>query len=159
MVALVQQSKVIRILKNSKNDEHVANIDEQREHLEKVRRFQKEHLLPRFGKLIELPKMISLSKHQVAVLNAVACSKRPPNRLHKNLPAKECYALLLPDFCQIAHKANLFTFLPPKREVLAIELKPKQGFLPERNTLSLDLSVKSKISRFCLKQYHKQRRG
>lgn len=154
----MQQAKVIRILKSSKNDE-IINVADQRSHLEKVRLFQQTHLLPHFERFIRLPKIISLSKYQVGVLNQVASSKRPPSRLNKNLPARECYALLLPDFCQITNISRFGLHLPHTTDVVAVELKPKQGFLPLIDALTYELSIKSKISRFCLKQYHKQRRG
>lgn len=39
--------------------------------------------------------------------------------------------------------------------VISTEIKPKQGFLPSIESLPADLAVKARVSRFCLKQFHK----
>lgn len=39
--------------------------------------------------------------------------------------------------------------------VISTEIKPKQGFLPSIESLPSELVVKARVSRFCLKQFHK----
>lgn len=39
--------------------------------------------------------------------------------------------------------------------VISTEIKPKQGFLPSIESLPAQLEVKARVSRFCLKQFHK----
>lgn len=39
--------------------------------------------------------------------------------------------------------------------VISTEIKPKQGFLPSIESLPAELAVKARVSRFCLKQFHK----
>ena len=66
---------------------------------------------------------------------------------------RKASALLLPDYCILPSRfKKQFSCEGP---VICVEIKPKQGFLPSPESLPQDMLVKSKVSRFCLKQFHK----
>lgn len=136
---------------------------EQRQLLEDMISFIDVVLKPLFGSFIDIPKLVYLTSNHVEVINTIAEGSRPGHRLHKSIEVKDSYALLLPDYCgqprlgrTIRTNSRRFKLVGP---VISTEIKPKQGFLPDLESLPSELAIKANVSRFCLKQYHKQRRG
>jgi len=107
---------------------------------------------------LDVPKMICLSQQEVSLLNSlIAGSRRPCHRLSKSIPNGPTSALLLPDYCILPSRFR--KQLLCEGPVICVEIKPKQGFLPSPESLPQDMLVKSKVSRFCLKQFHKLKKG
>jgi hypothetical protein len=104
---------------------------------------------------LEVPKKIFLNDSQVTLINEIISkSSRPLHRLGKSIPnGTSTHALVLRDYCCLVKKpSSRYSFHGP---VVSIEIKPKQGFLPSPESLPEEMIVKSQVSRFCLKQFHK----
>ena len=106
---------------------------------------------------LQIPRMVFLSQKQLCLINQVVSNtSRPGHRLVKSIPTEtSTFALVLPDYCCLPLEIRRrFTLEGP---VMSVEIKPKQGFLPSSESLPLEMMVKSQVSRFCLKQFHKVR--
>ena len=104
---------------------------------------------------LEVPKMIFLNESQVSLVNQViAKSCRPDHRLGKSIPTgTSTFALVLRDYCCLP--MTLRSNYSLRGPVISVEIKPKQGFLPSPESIPEEMMVKSFVSRFCLKQFHK----
>lgn len=98
------------------------------------------------------PQLIKLNESQIETINQLVRDKRPSFRLDKTISNSDTYALLLPDYCCLPKSLRQFSSAGP---VISVEIKPKQGFLPDAGLLIDELKIKSQVCRYCLAQFHK----
>eukprot|EP01025_Chloroclados_australasicus_P019402 TRINITY_DN20580_c0_g2_i2.p1 TRINITY_DN20580_c0_g2~~TRINITY_DN20580_c0_g2_i2.p1 ORF type:complete len:806 (-),score=35.67 TRINITY_DN20580_c0_g2_i2:42-2246(-) len=77
--------------------------------------------------------------------------RRKYSQVQNSLPA-----LLMPDLTRFISEAVPYELVGP---CLAVELKPKCGFIPVCDNIHPDNSIKRELSRYKLHQYYKQKQG
>lgn len=115
----------------------------QHEKLETIARYVNEVIRPELLEYVDPVTLTTLDWHQLEAIRTLVHPYRPHNRLAKDIfyPA----ALVLPDYSLMAE--------PGLGPVLAVEIKPKLGFLFPANM------VHPTLCNYCLKQYYKRHIG
>jgi len=133
VLALLWNKCILRLPK-SKFDEKC-----QTEKLHRMENYMNTVLLPQLSFYIDPVEVVYLELQHLQKIRSAVQNLRPKSRCHKNIyyPAgllMPDYALRVPEGCE-----------PIRCPILAIEIKPKLGFMPPGNN--------SKLCRFCLKQH------
>eukprot|EP00090_Calanus_glacialis_P039047 TRINITY_DN68005_c0_g1_i1.p1 TRINITY_DN68005_c0_g1~~TRINITY_DN68005_c0_g1_i1.p1 ORF type:complete len:422 (+),score=106.99 TRINITY_DN68005_c0_g1_i1:84-1349(+) len=115
----------------------------QHEKLETIARYVNEVIRPELLEYVDPVSLTTLDWHQLEAIRSLVHPYRPQNRLAKDIfyPA----ALVLPDYSFMAE--------PGLGPVMAVEIKPKLGFLFPANM------VHPTLCNYCLKQYYKRHIG
>ncbi|KAJ2723843.1 hypothetical protein GGI07_002382 [Coemansia sp. Benny D115] len=101
---------------------------------------------------IQDPEIIEISASFITELNQTAEPSRPENRTHKQADPRQTLGSLVPDMIHAPTSERS----KAGRHTVAVEIKPKWGYLPDSASLSPETSVKHRVCRFCMKQYTKQ---
>ncbi|XP_054163652.1 inositol-pentakisphosphate 2-kinase-like [Oppia nitens] len=152
VVAIQEERKVLRLFKTSdgNDDPTIDRVSRQLLFYESV--------VPRFlsEAFFSRPQIVRLSRDQSLRIDGLVGDKRPRFRRDKQIARNEAFALLLPDFCCLPSSLSRFKTIG---SVFAVEIKPKQGFLPLAALLSQQMLPKASICRYCLSQFHKLKKG
>ena len=98
---------------------------------------------PILGDFISPVSVVILDKEQMETIRTSVSSFRPPKRLSKNIYTP--YALLMNDNCFLAKD--------DKYPIIAVEIKPKQGFLCQQSNNN------GQICNFCIKKNYLSKTG
>ena len=111
----------------------------QQEKLEAMRRYSNSVMLPALREYVAPVSIVHLKVDQLTAIRGSVASQRPQSRLGKNIfyPG----GLVMQDYCVLQQEGQ--------GPVLAVEIKPKKGFVSSSNSLC----------EFCLKQREKVRAG
>ena len=111
----------------------------QHEKLEAMRRYSNSVMLPALREYVAPVDIVHLKVDQLTAIRGSVASQRPQSRLGKNIfyPG----GLIMQDYCVLSHQGQ--------GPVLAVEIKPKKGFVVSGSSLC----------EFCLKQRDKVRAG
>jgi len=142
VVALPSTQTVLRFPKSKFSEKCQA------EKLDAIANYVNHVLLPELPRFIDPVMTINLDWHQLHTIRAAVAAHRPSSRLTKDIfyPA----ALVMPDY---SLRPPLDCVPVPGRPILAVELKPKLGHMPPRN------SPHPHVCNFCLKQHYKLASG
>ncbi|KAH9425699.1 inositol phosphate kinase 1 isoform X3 [Dermatophagoides pteronyssinus] len=153
VVAIQPTCQVIRLLKS--DAKKLQNANDVLTHLLQHIDFNRNILPDVIGEhLFSSPQLVYLESRQLETIKSFVHDKRPSFRLEKTLT--NCgYALLMNDCCTIPPAIDNYDW--SLHSVIAVEIKPKQGFLPNANLFRMNdvLKLKSQICRFGLSQFYK----
>lgn len=157
VVTLKKEDSVLRLRKSQVYTEHTTCLTG-----ETLQKFQLEAdfisqvMKTLLGhRFVQTPILVHLTAEDVRLINGAVQLKRPTHRLKKNVKEAPTLGLLLPDYCTLPSHLQKHAEGP----VLSIEIKPKQGFLPESYYLPFEHKVKASVCRFHLAQRHKKNKG
>lgn len=148
VIALKHKSKVIRLLKKdgklmrSSQDHHVTQHP--------MRSIQFIHLIMKpltSPFMSDTTELAHLKSEFINMLSKKVEAERPSHRLDKTLHLDDQYALIMNDLCALPEK--LIKYLGPDDLIgptLSVEIKPKQGFLPQFNSMIMRSSVNDPIA-------------
>ena len=108
-----------------------------------MERFVNIILKPILGDFVSPVSVVILDKEQMETIRTSVSSFRPPKRLSKNIYTP--YALLMNDNCFLAKD--------DKYPIIAVEIKPKQGFLSQQSNNN------GQICNFCIKKNYLSKTG
>jgi len=133
VLALTGTTAVLRLPKSKFEEKS------QQEKLEAMKRYSNTVMLPALREYVSPVDIVHLNVDQLTAIRANIACQRPQSRLSKNIYYPG--GLLMQDYCVLSQDG-----LGP---VLAVEIKPKKGFVSSKNALC----------EFCLKQREKVRAG
>lgn len=141
VVALVSTNTILRFPKSKFREKC------QSEKLEALANYVNQMLVPELPGLVDPVLVVQLDWQQFQTVRSAVSGFRPQTRLNKDIyyPA----ALLLPDYA-LCPPPGLNP--PTNSQILAVELKPKLGYIPYD-------SKQARICNFCLKQFYKVSSG
>ncbi|XP_029851466.3 inositol-pentakisphosphate 2-kinase [Ixodes scapularis] len=157
VVALKKEDRVLRLRKSQVYTEGTISLTG-----ETLQKFQLEadfisHVMKNLlgYRFVQSPILIELTAENVRLINEAVHFKRPIHRLKKNVREVSTLGLLLPDHCTLPSHLRKYGEGP----VLSVEIKPKQGFLPESYHLPHDHKLRASVCRFHLAQTYKKSKG
>lgn len=168
VIALKNKSKVIRLLKKdgklmrSSQDHHVTQHP--------MRSIQFIHLIMKpltSPFMSEATELAHLKSEFINMLSKRVEAERPSHRLDKTLHLDDQYALIMDDLCALPDKLiSCIGARDLSGPTLSVEIKPKQGFLPQLNRLVMRSNINDPITAqikghclYGLTQYFKISRG
>ncbi|KAF9989605.1 Inositol-pentakisphosphate 2-kinase [Mortierella antarctica] len=95
---------------------------------------------------------ITLPSEFLVSLAAAVEPLRPQSRLHKVIDCTQSVGFLALDHTQFIQRH-------PKHPSVAVEIKPKWGFLSKSSFIRKEHGIKKRKCRFCMYQYHKLKAG
>ncbi|KAJ1947755.1 hypothetical protein GGF37_000131 [Kickxella alabastrina] len=114
--------------------------------------FTKEVIGPLIGvDYILQHQLVHLSSNFIEQLSLAAEPLRPSSRTHKQIDLRQRVGALVRDMINVLG----FTPKQPGEHTIAIEIKPKWGFVPSSKYISQANSVKHRVCRHCMHQYLK----
>lgn len=153
VVAIQPTCQVIRLLKS--DAKKLRNANDVLTHLLQHIDFNRNVLPDVIGEhLFSSPQLVYLDSQQLDTIKSFVQDKRPSFRLEKTLT--NCgFALLIADCCTIPRAIDGYDWT--QHSVIAVEIKPKQGFMPNASLFRGNdmLRLKSQICRFGLSQFYK----
>lgn len=158
VLSLPQQRCVLRLRKHDSSDLYINRTDASTDkHIDIASRealFCRMVMVPLLGEAyIQPPAVVVLDQREIEQLEGALHSHRPSHRNHKGIYSHPCltYGMLFPDYALLP-QAIASVSVPHCTPTFCLEVKPKQGWVPEADRHLPRCT-------FCLNQFLKLRKG